>query len=375
MTSSRAGTAQDFASLFGRPSTVVAVAHGRVNLIGEHTDYNDGFVLPTLIPQSTRVELAPRDDGQARVFSTRKATEGIVSYRVGGEMPTKGWLDYVQGVTHVLGGAAFTIRGFDALIDSDVPLGSGVSSSAALEVAMLRAVRDAFSLELDDVRLAMLARQAENEFVGAPVGIMDQMCSSLADERSALLLDCRSLTFERVPLPEGADLIVINSGVAHRLQAGDSGYATRRQQCEEAARLLGVASLRDVTADDLPRALELDEPLGRRVQHVVTENARVLDAAAAMRNGDLVELGRLFAESHVSMRDDYEVSASEVDQLVTIATADDAVFGARMTGGGFGGSIVACARKGDGRAAARRIAASYGEQSGQTPTVLVPAGL
>jgi galactokinase len=279
----------------------------------------------------------------------------------------------VQGVTFALARAGFRVGGFSAWIDSDVPLGSGVSSSAALEVAMLRALREANHLDLDDVRIARLGQEAENDLVGAPVGIMDQMCASLADQHAALLLDCRSLEHERIALPRGADLVVINSGVTHRLAAGDSGYATRRSQCEEAARLLGVSSLRDLAAGDLPRAMALPEPLGRRVRHVVNENARVLEAAAALRSGDVDAAGRLFVASHASMRDDYEVSAPEVDLLVAIAAADADVHGARLTGGGFGGSIVALARAGAGADVAARVSAAYAAQSGQTPTVLVPA--
>ena len=364
-----------FDAVFARQAVVAASAHGRVNLIGEHTDYNDGFVLPTLIPQATHVTLAPRDDRRARVFSTIRASEGIVEYDLGKEQHTGRWIDYVQGVTFVLARAGFPLTGFDVWIDSDVPLGSGVSSSAALEVAMLRALREANGLAFDDVRLARLGQEAENDLVGAPVGIMDQMCASLADERSALLLDCRSLHYERLPLPEHADLIVINSGVAHRLAAGDSGYATRRQQCEAAAHLLHVASLRDLTMADLPRAMDLPEPLGRRVRHVITENARVLEAASVLRAGDVVEVGRLFTASHASMRDDYEVSATEVDLLVDIASADDDVHGARLTGGGFGGSIVAFARHATGPVVAARVAAEYARRSRQTPTILVPPAL
>ncbi len=372
MTERHVPQAVTFASLFGRHAPVTASAHGRVNLIGEHTDYNDGFVLPTIIPQATHVTLASRDDRRARVFSTLRADAGVVEYGLGDEHRTGRWIDYVQGVTFALARAGHTLTGFDAWIDSDVPLGSGVSSSAALLVAMLRALREANGLAIDDVRLARLGQEAENDLVGAPVGIMDQMCASLADEHAALLLDCRSLHYERVPLPEHADLVVINSGVAHRLSEGDSGYATRRQQCDAAAHLLHVASLRDLTMADLPRAMDLPEPLGRRVRHVVTENARVLEAAAALRAGDLASVGRLFAESHTSMRDDYEVSATEVDLLVEIAATDDEIHGARLTGGGFGGAIVAFARAGAGRAAAQRIAARYADRSRQTPTILVP---
>ncbi len=348
--------------------TVTADAPGRVNLIGEHTDYNDGFVLPTAIPQRTRIELTVRSDRTVRVSSAEIGAPE--QYELGAEKPGRGWLDYVQGVTHTLLADGFVLSGFDAKITSDVPLGSGLSSSAALEVSLLRALRTAFGLALDDVTLALVGQRAENGFVGAHVGVMDQMASSLADRGTALFLDTRDLSFERVPLPPTADLVVINSGVAHDLTAGD--YNTRRAECEQAAALLGVGSLRDMTEADLPRIARLPDPLNRRVRHVVTENARVLRAVAAMKADDLAELGRLFAASHASMRDDYEVSAPAVDLLVSLAAADPAIHGARLTGGGFGGSIVALARIGTGRAAAARIAAAYNQQTAHHATVLVP---
>ncbi len=360
----------DFPALFGRPSAVTADAPGRVNLIGEHTDYNGGFVLPTAIPQRTRVELAPRDDDTVRVASTA-APGGAATYALGGENPGHTWLDYVQGITRALRNDGHSLRGFDARIDSAVPLGSGLSSSAALSVSLLRALRTAFGLSLDDVRIAQLGQRSENEFVGAQVGIMDPMAASLADEGTALFLDARSLHFERVPLPAGADLIVLNSGVAHDHAKGD--YNTRRAECERACALLGVKQLRDVEAADLPRVEVLPEPLRRRARHVVTEDERVIRAVAAMKAGDLRLLGELFYASHASMRDDYEVSVPEIDLIVELAVADGDVYGARLTGGGFGGSVVMLAKKGAGTAAARRIAATYAERSGRAPRVLVPA--
>jgi galactokinase len=346
-----------------------ASAPGRVNLIGEHTDYNGGFVLPTPIPQHTRVELTPRRDQAVHVRSDQAPEAG--TYTLEHEQRRGDWLDYVQGVTWALRDAGWTFAGFDASIASDVPLGAGLSSSAALEVALLRAIRAAFGLNLDDTRLAHLGQRAENEFVGARCGIMDQMAASLSEAGSALFLDTRSLEFRRVPLPSDADLVVIHSGVSHAISGGD--YNTRRAECEAAARLLSISQLRDLSLADVPRLAALPEPLGRRARHVVTEDARVLDAIVALESNDLAQLGRLFGESHVSMRDDFEVSVPEVDLLVDIATADAAVFGARMTGGGFGGSVVMLARAGEGRQAGERIRRAYAAQSGAVPTLLVPA--
>jgi galactokinase len=220
------------------------------------------------------------------------------------------------------------------------------------------------------VRLAGLGQRAENEFVGAPVGIMDQMAASLADDHTALFLDTRSLQYEQVPLPAAAALAVINSGVAHNHASGD--YRTRRAECERAASALGVAQLRDVSLDDLPRLVLLPDPIGRRARHVVTENARVLEAVAAMKASDLRRLGGLFHASHISQRDDFEVSVPEIDLLVDLAQAEPGVHGARLTGGGFGGSIVALIDREAARGAAERVVAAYRERTGRTGSILVP---
>jgi galactokinase len=349
----------------------VGEAPGRVNLIGEHTDYNGGFVLPAAIPQRTRVELRPRDDD--RVFARSENVEGGAApeeYVLGLETPGRGWLDYIQGLTRILRDAGYVVRGFDIDISSDVPVGSGLSSSAALEIALLRAAREAFSLAFDDVEMAILGRRAENEFVGAPVGIMDQMACTFADEHHALFLDTRTLQYERVALPEPLELVVIDSGVAHHHAAGD--YRTRRAECEEAATRLGVRELRDCGMHDLVRIALLPEPLSRRARHVVTENARVLATVDALHRADLRGVGLLFNESHASMRDDFEVSIPEIDALVTIARRREGVYGARLTGGGFGGSIIAAVRAGAGREVADLIAAEYAAGRQRTPTVLVP---
>ena len=361
----------DFATLFGCRPVVAADAPARVNLIGEHTDYNGGFVLPTAIPQRCRVELAPRPDRTVLVWSSSgHAAAGPLNYTLGAESSGRCWLDYVQGVTQVLAADGHVLRGFSARIDSAVPLGSGLSSSAALAVSLMRALRAAFELELDDVRIARLGQRSENEFVGAMVGIMDPMAASLADEGTALFLDSRTLQFERVPLPAGAELVVIDSGVAHNHVAGD--YNSRRAECERACDLLRVPQLRDLGTADLPRLDALPEPLRCRARHVIAENDRVRAAVEAMRSGDLHRLGELFHASHASMRDDYEVSVPEIDRLVESARQDGDVFGARLTGGGFGGAVVILARRGTGRPAAERIAAAYSRRTGQTPRILVP---
>ncbi|HEY7529323.1 MAG TPA: galactokinase [Gemmatimonadota bacterium] len=369
-----AGHVPRFEALYGRPPTATGEAHGRANLIGEHTDYNGGYVLPTAVPQRTRVELAPRTDGLVQAATDAPGAGGdrggAAAYALGSEARGRGWLDYVQGVTLALREAGHATGGFDARVTSDLPAGAGLSSSAALTVGLLRALRAAFGLDLADVPLARVAQAAENGLVGARVGILDPIACTLAEEGSGLFLDTRSLAWELVPLPADAAVGVLHSGVAHDHAHG--GYNARRAECERACELLGVSELRDLAPDDLPRAERLPEPLGRRVRHVVTENARVLETVAAFRAGDAARAGRLFLASHRSLRDDYEVSTTELDLIVALASEDDAVHGARLTGGGFGGSVVMLVRAGEAAAAGRRIAATYARRSGRTPAVLVP---
>jgi galactokinase len=344
-----------------------------VNLIGEHTDYNGGFVLPAAIPQRTRVVLRARADTRVVARSHNVGSADSESYELGRETRRGAWIDYIQGLTAVLRSEGYRVRGFEAEIASSVPTGSGLSSSAALEIATMRALRDAFALDLSDVRMALLARRAENEFVGAPVGIMDQMACTLADEHTALFLDTRTLDYRRVAIPAGAELIVINSGVAHNHAAGD--YRTRRAECEEAARRLDVRELRDCGIGDLPRVASLPDPLSRRARHVITENGRVLETVAAFGRDDLTGAGQLFRESHASMRDEFDVSVPEIDELVRLADECPEVYGARLTGGGFGGSIVALVQRGSARSVAARVAERYRARVRRSPTVLVPLEL
>ena len=259
-------------------------------------------------------------------------------------------------------------RGFCARVESEVPVGSGLSSSAALEISVGRAIRSAYELPLSDVDLARAARRAENEFVGAPVGIMDQMACSLATLTSALFLDTRSLEFEQVAIPRDAAVIVIDSGIEHR--HADGGYKQRRQECEAAAAALGVRELRDADEETVARA-RLPVVLAKRARHVVTENRRVLQTVEALRAGNLPRAGELFVQSHVSMRDDFEVSVPEIDVLVDAAVRVPGIYGARMTGGGFGGAVVALAEGTRARAAADEVAAAYARTTGHTATVVM----
>ncbi len=369
----RAGS---FDQVFGRSPDAVAEAPGRVNLIGEHTDYNEGFVLPTPIPQKTQAEVARRrgsvgkPDRRGDIVTVASVTLGETeSYVLGAERPTGRWIDYVQGLTRALRETGHRLTGFDLRLASDVPVGSGLSSSAALEVSVLRALREAFSLSIDDVLLARLGQKAENDHVGAPVGLMDQLVSSLGREGEALLMDMRSLAVEPVPLPLSVELVVIDSGIRHSNVGG--GYGERRAECRRAADLLGVPQLRDADPAMLERA-GLPVPLDRRARHVVTENLRVIETVAALRGGDLETVAAAFAASHASMRDDFETSVAEVDLLVSLAAAEPRVHGARLTGGGFGGAIVALAERGTGAEVAARVGAEYEARTHRRARVLLP---
>lgn len=342
-------------------------AHGRVNLIGEHTDYNGGWVLPTAIPQFTEVTLTPSPGKKVTIHSSGGRE---YSWELGTEKHTGNWMDYLQGATKLLS-EKHTFGGFTAVIESTMPEGSGLSSSAALEVSFLKAIRSAFRLDATDVELALLGQRIENEFVGARVGIMDQMAVSLAKSGEALFLDTKELSYERAALPlDEMDLVIINSGLSHQLSATDGGYNQRRAQCEEACKILGIDQLRDINAVTLA-AQELPEPLNRRARHVVTENERVHQAVAAIREKNMPLLGKLFVESHHSMRDDYEVSIPQIDLLVELCIAEKDCFGARLTGGGFGGSIVAITKKGHGARISAKVAEEYQKKTGVTATVLV----
>ena len=285
-----------FVRAFGAPPDADAQAPGRVNLIGEHTDYHHGFVLPTVLPQRTHVWLRRGERSRVRAFSAALRGDAAL-YTLGDEEPGKGWIDYVQGVTHVLRGHGIEVEGFDVWIVSTIPVGGGVSSSAALCVSLLRGLRALQGLSIDDHAIARLAQRVETDFVGAPVGIMDQMACSLGRPGEALFVDTRAIAFERIPWPPAAELVVIDSGVSHQHAGGE--YVERRRESFAAAAALGVSHLRDVGVDALPAIARLPDVEARRARHIVTENQRVLDAVAALRAGDLPAVGALFGASHV----------------------------------------------------------------------------
>jgi galactokinase len=366
---------RSFRELYGHDPAVRADAPGRVNLIGEHTDYNGGLMLPTPLPQRTTVELARRPGGEVLAWSTAITRGGAdpVGFTLGAEARSGRWIDYVQGATQALARAGYDLEGFTVRIDSTVPRGGGVSSSAALLVALLRGLRALFDLPLDDVALAHLARRAENDLVGAPVGIMDPMVCSVGRDGHALLIDAEASTSRLVPLPPALALIVIDSGIHHSHAGGE--YRTRKAECDAAAAALGVPTLRAAEAlDGLDgRIAALPAPLAQRARHVVSENARVRRAVTALEAGDVPALGAILDEGHASLRDDYAVSVPPVDRLVAITRSQPGVTGARLTGGGFGGSIVALADHDHARAAGAAAAAAYAAETGYQPAVLVPA--
>ncbi|HEY9697441.1 MAG TPA: galactokinase [Trichocoleus sp.] len=350
-----------FSQIFNAAPEIEAHAPGRVNLLGEHTDYNDGFVLPTAIPQQTIVQLGLSPNNKFHFYS--QDLEEQVDWEISEPTPS-GFAQYLIGCIRSLEPFGIDIPPLNVFVASEVPIGSGLSSSAALEVAMLRGLRSLFQLDLDDVQIAQLGQQAEIHYAGVQCGIMDQMASSLADTEHLLFLDTRSLDRQILPLPSDAEILVIDSGIPRTL-AG-SGYNQRRAECEAAAQQLGVKALRDISD---PKAVEsLAEPLRRRARHVITEDNRVLEAKQGI---SAEQFGTLMNASHASLRDDYEVSVEGLDHLVAILQSTPGVFGARLTGAGFGGACVALVKSGQAAAIASIVLEKY-QQTNHTGKILVP---
>lgn len=335
---------EQFRSTFGRTPKVAVRAPGRVNLIGEHTDYNEGFVLPAALDLATYVAAAPRRDRTIRVHSSIADSPVAFDLDDAAPKPRRDWSDYVRGVCTVLERPGRHLSGADLLIASDLPPGAGLSSSAALEVAAAYALLAIGEIRMDLNELALACQSAENEFVGARCGIMDQLVACHGEENCCLLIDCRNLDRQSVPLDPRFRLVICNTTVRHRIAAGE--YNVRRQECEEGVRRLakalpGIVALRDVTPEELDRHADMLTPLlYRRCRHVVTENERTLRAADALRAGNLDLIGDLMRESQASMRDDFETSCPEIDIMVGLNEAAGGAIGARMTGGGFGGSTI-----------------------------------
>jgi galactokinase len=363
----------DFVRRFNEDPQVFC-APGRVNLIGEHTDYNDGLVMPAAIEFSALVAASRRKDRKIVVASQQFQEE----FEFQLDQPSfrkKRWTNYVQGVAVTLAAAGFQIPGSNLLIGSDVPMGAGLSSSAALEVATGFALLQLAGIKPNLVELAKLCQQAENEFVGTRCGIMDQFVSCLAEQGHCLMIDCRSLKYLKLPVPDECALVICNSMVRHELAGGE--YNVRRQQCEEGLAILRrfvpqARSLRDITPEQVTQyAGELPEVLYRRCRHVVTEIQRVTDAAAALNQGNMERFGELMRQSHISLRDDYEVSCPELDLLVNIAWQQPGVYGARMTGGGFGGCIINLVKREAVQQVTGYLAAEYQAKTGVQPEIYI----
>jgi len=363
----QAAVRRAFAERFGRPPEGVWAAPARVNLIGEHTDYNDGFVLPLAIDRRVTVAAARRADDLLRLVSLEKGEQRLRIAEVG-PGAVRGWAAYAAGPVWALARDGVEVGGLDLVLTSDVPIGSGLSSSAAVECATLLAARDLYGGPDDVARLATIAQRAENDVVGVPCGIMDQMAALACRAAHALLLDCRSLEADQVPFAPadaGLALLVVDTRVSHAL--ADGAYAERRAACSQAARVLGVRSLRDATQADLDAAHDrLGESGYRRARHVVGENARVLEVAALLRRGRPDLIGGALRASHASLRDDYQVSAPELDATVEAAAAAGAL-GARMTGAGFGGCALALVPAGAVADVGKAVVAAFADRGFREP--------
>ncbi len=350
-------------------------APGRVNLIGEHTDYNDGFVMPAAIEFSTWVAAGLRPDRVLSIYSENFSELREFPLDDSGPQRLNHWSDYVRGVAVALERAGHRLLGTNLLIRGLVPIGSGLSSSAALEIATAFALLAVSRISLDRTAVARLGQRAENEFVGTLCGIMDQFIACYGMAGHAVMLDCRSLEYQMAPLPPGVRLVIGNTMVHHELAAG--AYNQRRAECQDGVRHLrralpGVQALRDVTLNELEHyGRDLPDAVFRRCRHVITENCRVAEAAAALRHGKLDEFGRLMAQSHASLRDDYEVSCAELDTMVEIAAAQPGVYGSRMTGGGFGGCTVNLVREEHVQEFQSAVSRLYKDATGRDPVIYV----
>lgn len=366
---------EQFERQYGIHPRLMVRGPGRVNLIGEHTDYNDGFVFPAAIDRAAYVAVRPREDRQVHVYAADLGQSDVFALDNIVHNDEQGWSNYVRGVVKALLVAGHELGGADMLITSDVPRGSGLSSSAALEVAVGYAFQVLNRLNLYGEELALLAQGAENTFVGVQCGIMDQFISALGQADHALLIDCRNLSYRAVPLPETANVVVCDSGVRH--EHGSSGYNDRRAECAEAVQTLKtklpkITALRDVTPEDLAQHGHLlSDVVLRRARHVVSENQRVLESASALEGGNYERFGELMNESHISMRDDYEITVPAIDTLVSLAQAMPGCYGSRMTGGGFGGCTVSLVDSAAVAEFQRTVAEGYKNATGREATIYV----
>ena len=369
-----------FEKQFNRSPQVFAEAPGRVNLLGEHTDYNDGFVFPAAIDRSMKVLAAPRNDDTIRVYSADFNRNSSFSLSSIEKSSTETWSNYLRGVADQLIKNGFTIGGGDFLISGDVPVGAGLSSSAAYEVAAGAAFREMYELTIDNVQLALLAQAAERQFVGVQCGIMDQFVSANARVSTALFLDCRDLTYQNIPLDTNVSIIVCDSAVQRALN--NSAYNDRRRECEEAAEILkgkfpGARALRDIPLEGVEgNRAQLGETLYKRAHHVVSENERVLKGIGLLQDGNMAAFGNLLFESHSSLKNSFEVSCPELDLLVELASGCSGLLGSRMTGAGFGGCTVSLVEAGHADNFKKSIKPEYDKHTGKNSKVYacMPSG-
>ncbi len=366
--------ASRFAQHFGSPPRWISRAPGRVNLIGEHTDYNEGFVLPMAIDRAVWIAFRDRDDHRVVVHSANYGETGEFSLDQF-DKAAAGWMEYFKAVAWALHEAGHRLAGWEAVVHGDVPVGAGLSSSAALELAIARAFAAVAGLPWDPKAMALLGQRAENQWIGVRCGIMDQLVSAAGCADHALLIDCRSLDVQPVPIPGSLAVVILDTGTRRGLV--DSVYNERRAECESAAEFFGVRALRDVDIDRFQQVShQLEQPVRRRALHVVTENDRVLQAIDALRRGDLAALGVLMNKSHASLREDYQVSSDALDAIVHAAASQAGCYGARMTGAGFGGCAVAVVDAATAQAFAANVATEYHRATGNTPATYIcrPAG-
>lgn len=365
----RENTIQRFREVFLDDPHMITRSPGRVNLIGEHTDYNDGFVLPMAIDYATWIALRVRRDDQV-ILHALDMNEKYIFHLSDFSNQKGGWREYINGVAWALGEGGYKLHGWEGVFSGDVPIGAGLSSSAALELAVARAFSISSGFSWEPEQMARICQKAENLWVGVNSGIMDQMISACGKEEYALMIDCRSLETRQVPLPPQTRVVILDTATRRGLV--DSAYNERREQCEEVAAHFGVPALRDIALDDLLAEKEnLDELLFRRAKHVITGNQRVLDAVNALARGAAPEMGRLMNASHQSMRDDFEISRQEMDLMVEIAQSHEGCYGARMTGGGFGGCAVALVEEGSVENFQAIVRREYQSQTSLDPQVYV----
>ncbi|MBL7160963.1 MAG: UDP-glucose--hexose-1-phosphate uridylyltransferase [Anaerolineales bacterium] len=359
---------QKFTSCFGAAPQLIVRAPGRVNLIGEHTDYNDGFVLPMAIDRAIWIALRPRDDRRVLVYSVE--FEDPTEFSLDAITHKEGWGEYVRGVAWAFQEVCFHLEGWEGVMSSDIPIGAGLSSSAALEMAATQAFAVVGGWQINPGIMARIGQRAENKWVGANTGIMDQMISAAGKADHALLIDCRDLSTRHIPLPNETAVVIMDTATRHAHT--DSGYNERREQCEAAANYFGVSHLRDVTIDEFNlRSADLEELPRQRARHVISENERVLQAVAAMSASNAVEMGQLMNASHISMRDDFEITNDELNIIVHLAQTQPGCIGARMTGGGFGGCAIALVHEDAVAIFVENIYTSYAEATGLDPNIYV----